>query len=391
MYDVVVVGAGPAGTSAARRCAQLGLKTVLIDKATFPRNKLCGGAFSDYGISCLDFSLPAEFIERDIYGARVHFGEDVVEAKKPYRLAVTISRFQFDHFLLKKAQELGVEVLQGRKVSALKYENDHIEVLVDKDQYCGLIVIGCDGFNGVTAHYVRRRDLKNEYGMCVEVQIPSDDNITDRYIQDTIDIHLGVVQGGYGWVFPHRGYFSVGIGGFANKMANPTTLMRSFLASLNFETNMKVQGFPIPSGGIKRRTVANRIILAGDAAGFVDTFYGEGIGYAVRSGQLAAEASAIAIRGENCSEQGLSAYVALCEKEFGQHLRYSLYLSRIMNSFPKFFLRLMASSTEAVDKYLEVPARRRKYQQYFMWLLPRIPTFLFHYLTRAQRERFPPS
>lgn len=373
MYDVIVVGAGPAGASAARRCAQLGLNTLLLDRAIFPRDKLCGGAVSTMALSHLDFELPAEVIEREIYGARLCFGPSFTEVKRPARLAVTVSRAPFDHFLLKQAEAAGAKVLEGRAVTGLVQEAQGIEVRAGSDKFSGQAVIGCDGFNSVVARYVRRPHTKAEYGTCVEVYIPAEDEAIDRYLQGTIHVHLGPVRGGYGWVFPHKGYFAVGIGGEARYLANPKRRLEDFLASLAFTTDAKRRGFPVPAGGVARQTIADRILLAGDAAGFVDPFTGEGIAFAIRSGQLAGETVAQSIQRGNLTRQALSPYAGRCRREFGESLRYSLWLARLMHRFPDFFLRLMASEPKAIERYLDVRTQTLSYQAYAAWLLPRLP------------------
>ena len=238
------------------------------------------------------------------------------------------------------------------------------------------VVIGADGFNSVIARYVRRKHFKEEYGVCMESKISADDTTIDLYIHNAIDIHFNIAYGGYGWVFPHRGYFSVGVGGLASRFSNPKAVMHNFLSATGFPSDVKMKGFPIPVGGVHRNIVADCLILTGDAAGFVDTFYGEGIAFAIRSGQLAAEVVATALRNGNCSAQGLKSYDIRCKQEFERDLRYSLYFSRLMHRFPKVFLRLMASEADVLDRYLEVPARRRSYRSYLRWLLPRVPFFL---------------
>jgi geranylgeranyl reductase family protein len=385
MYDIIVVGAGPAGSSAARHCAQRGLSTLLIDKAVFPRDKLCGGAVSNYASSQLDFALPAELIEREIYGARLYFGASFTEVKKPRRLAVTVSRLQFDHFLLKKAREAGAEILEDRMVSGLIQDRNGVEVIAGPDKFSSRAIIGCDGFNSFVARYVRRRHTKSEYGNCVEVNVPAEESVIDRYLQGTIHVHLGIVQGGYGWIFPHKGYFAVGLGGVARYLPAPKRLLHDFLASTGFATDLRMRGFPVPAGGVPRKTTADRIVLAGDAAGFVDPFTGEGIAFAIRSGQLAAETVVQAIQQGNVTRQGLSPYVARCEREFGESLRYSLLLARLMHRFPAFFLKLMASQPEAIERYVADAAREQSYRTYLAWLLPRVPRLWMNMMTQRKR------
>jgi len=324
-------------------------------------------------MSYLDFDLPGELIEQDIYGARLHFDGTCIEIKKPYRIAVLVSRTRFDHFLLGKAEEVGARIVQGRRVSALDRDRDGARVMVGKDSYRGRIIIGSDGFHSVTARYVRRKHRKNEYGICVASRIPDDAVAMD--IHDVVDIHFGVAGEGYGWVFPHKGHFSVGIGGSASQLGSPKAAMRRFLASTGLPTDVKMQGFPIPAGGVRRDIVADRLLLAGDAAGFVDAFTGEGIAYAIRSGQLAGEVAATALESGSCCVRGLDPYRVRCEREFGRDLRYSLHSARLMHRFSGLFLRLMASDAEILGRYLEVPARRSSYQKYLAWLLPRIPCY----------------
>ena len=96
MYDLVIAGGGPSGASAARRAAKNGLKTLLLEKETLPRHKPCGGALSEHALSCLDFPIPCEISEEEIYGVRVSYnGRSIIE-RKEYRLAVTVTRSRFD-------------------------------------------------------------------------------------------------------------------------------------------------------------------------------------------------------------------------------------------------------------------------------------------------------
>jgi geranylgeranyl reductase family protein len=373
MYDVIVVGAGPAGSSAARRCAQLGASTLLIDSAIFPRDKLCGGGLSEQAISYLDFDLPHAIIEREIYGARVHYGEQSVEVRKPYRVAVTVSRRNLDFFLTQKAREVGVDLLDGKRVSSLDYGHDSVKVIMGKEKDVGRIVIGCDGFNSVVARYVRRKHRKNEYGICLESIIPSDCTTIDSYIHNAVDIHFDITYGGYGWVFPHKEHFYVGIGGRASRLENPKKVMRDFLVATGFSSENEMKGHPIPVGGVRRKTIADRLLLAGDAAGFVDTFYGEGLASAIRSGQIAGEVAISALKKGDCSRAGLFSYSDRCKQEFGIDLQYSLLFSNLMHRFPRIFLRLLASDADVLDKWIEVPARRRSYKSFLGWLLPRLP------------------
>jgi flavin-dependent dehydrogenase len=177
-----------------------------------------------------------------------------------------------------------------------------------------------------------------------------------------------VVGGGYGWIFPHKTYYSVGIGGAARNFPHPKKSMLEFLEANGFSGEYKIHGHKIPWGGLKRKITGSRIILSGDAAGFVDAFSGEGLAYAISSGQFAAEViSGICLRGENLKD--LSKYEALCRAEFGTHLKYSLMFSRIMHRFPDRTFTIFTSSDKMIDKYLELVDFRINYKDYLRWCL----------------------
>jgi flavin-dependent dehydrogenase len=152
--------------------------------------------------------------------------------------------------------------------------------------------------------------------------------------------------------------------------------MRDFLSATGFSAEAEMKGYPLPAGGVRRTTLADRLLLVGDAAGFVDTFYGEGLAFAIRSGQLAAETAAVALKAGDCRAGALRSYAARCESEFGRDLRYSLYFSRLMHRFPGVFLRLLAEEPVVLDRYLDVPARRTSYRGFLAWLLPRVPLYM---------------
>jgi flavin-dependent dehydrogenase len=161
-------------------------------------------------------------------------------------------------------------------------------------------------------------------------------------------------------------------------MPRPHEAMREFMHSIGFtERYAGVKGHPIPRGGIAREIVADRVLLAGDSAGFVDPFYGEGIAYAIRSGQLAAEViGECAARGGDYSAGALLAYPRRCRAEFHANLHYSLILSKLMYRFPRVFLRLLVSNRRFLEKYLEIPLHRLSYRGFLSWMVPRLPWYV---------------
>jgi geranylgeranyl reductase family protein len=374
MFDLIVVGGGPAGSSAARLAGKLGLKTLLVEKKQFPRYKACGGAVTEQALSHLDFDLPRELAEANIFAARVHHGASSIEARMDSPIAYMVRRSAFDNYLLEKARETGISVSLGARVLGLHEKDASVEVSTHLGTYKAAFVIIAEGAHGTLKRNVRRGDGKNEYGVCLVAEIPMEDASQDC-AQDAIDIHFGIGGMGYGWVFPHGEYHSVGIGGLASSLRNPRATMAAFLRDRGFDPDQTTRGHVIPVGGKKRTLGSRRILLVGDAGGFVDSFTGEGIAYAIRSGQIAAEVAAKSLSRGGDSKLAVE-YEALCEEEFGSNLRYSLLLARLMHRFPGVFFRMLAGNQEVIDNFARVATGRWKYERYLRWLVPRLPRYL---------------
>lgn len=374
MYDLIIIGGGPSGSAAGRIAGKKGLKTLLIEKEIFPRYKPCGGALSEHAMSYLDFEIPESIIEREIFGARVHFQDQVVEQHKDYRIAILITRSILDKYLLEKAIETGIQLKMGEKVLDFIENKDCVEVSTNNEIYNAKFVIIAEGSQGKLKYQIRKKDRIDEYGIGIVAEIEEDNQLIDKYIHNAIDIHFGWLKNGYGWIFPHEKYFSIGIGGLAKNILHPEKKMLDFLHENNFNNNYKLHSHKIPAGGIERKITGSRVILCGDSAGFVDPFYGEGIAYAIRSGQIAVEVISKIIL-NNDDLRTIKYYEIMCKTEFIDNLKYSLILSKILHSYPSIFLKILINN-EAINKYLEVPSLKLSYKNYIKWLIPRIPKLL---------------
>jgi geranylgeranyl reductase family protein len=370
VYDLIVVGAGPAGSTAARTASIMGLNVLILEKEVFPRYKPCGGALSDRTISLLDFSMPEELCERTINGARVHFQGKVVERRKGYRLTALVTRSDFDQFLLKKAEEAGSK-LKTEKVLGFQEREDYVEVQTRNHNYSSRFLVVASGCQDGLKDVIKSREDRDHYGICMVTEVEATEQEINRRLNNIMDIHFGVAAGGYGWIFPHRGYYSVGIGGLASRMEYPRQIMLDFLRVNGFNGSYRLHGHTIPLGGLKRHIASKRVMLAGDAAGFVDAFTGEGICYAMRSGQIAAKTAT-----EKLSNPDLDltkTYEFRCSRDFGDELRYSLLLSQVMHSCPGIFFRILTSQEEILDRYVETATARTTYKNFIRWLFPRLP------------------
>ena len=364
MFDLIVVGAGPAGSSAARGAAKAGLNVLVLEKESFPRYKPCGGALSDRAIFLLDFPLPQELCERTITGARVHFHNNVIEGNKGYRLSTLVTRSKFDNFLLQKAQEAGCNLVT-QKVEGYQAKEDHVEVQTKRKKYNSQFLIISSGCQSRLKDDVQGRAARDQYGVSIVTEIEEDDKKIEERLHSSLDFYFDVAETGYGWIFPHKGYYSVGIFGQASRLSNPKGTMLSFLNRLGLQGKCKLHGHMIPLGGIDRRIAGDRILLAGDSAGFVDPFTGEGIYYAIRSGQIAAQAI---LDQDPADVAGI--YEKNCRKDFGEELGYALWMAQNLDERRNPFLNELTQNNAILNSYLEISAGRKNYRDFTQYLVP---------------------
>ncbi len=375
MLDVIIAGAGPAGSTCARECAREGLKTLLLDKDPFPRSKPCGGAVSQHALSLLDFTLPEHIIEKECFGARVHYGGRSIEMQSKYRYAVLVSRERFDSFLAEKAVEGKARFVTGEKVVAVQEAGDGVTVVSEKATYQSRFLIGADGIHSRVALALRRPLGKSEMALALVSRVPADDDMIDRRQNRTLDMHFGIAPQGYGWLFPHRGYYSVGMMGLASMVEDPKTMLSDYAHALGMDLSA-VQGHFIPLGGTKRNVASNRILLVGDAAGFADPFLGEGIAHAVLSGQLAARAIIDSIRDKRSPASAAARYRRESEQHIRKNLVVALRMTKLLDRYPDLFLRIFFDQPRALERYLDVVGGRIEYRYFQQWLLLRTPWYL---------------
>ena len=382
-YDVIVIGAGPAGATAARHCALHGLDTLLIEKKEFPRYKPCAGGVSRWAVSALGFDLPAELVEYECFGGRVFFRGSFTEISKPSPIGFLVSRNRFDAFLLQKATESGAEALLATRANDFEVRASHVDVVTDKGCYSAQCVVLAEGATGRMARKIRGPHARHETALTMVTEITSPQEEIDRRTAGRIQLYFDVAHRGYGWIFPHRGYYSVGLGGIRSRVSKPTDLSREFLARHGFTGKQKLRGYLLPIGGIRRRVVGDRIILVGDAAGFVDAFTGEGIGYAILSGKLAAETIHETLGHRNPSRIDLTPFQDRCDTCFGDRLRYTNLAARIFHTLPDVFLKAFAVHPEVLDRFIDTAAWKDSYKGFLFWFLSRTPRFLLSRLWKS--------
>jgi geranylgeranyl reductase family protein len=389
-YDVIVVGAGPGGATAARFCAKAGLKTLFIEKERLPRYKPCGGCLSTKTVHLLGFDL-SPVIENTIYGAKFTYcSKDpfFIESKDP--IAFLVMRDRFDELLVKEALEDSAAILEGEKVTRVEEKGDGVEVELEKGKkfHCRYL-IGADGAESIVARSLSSQ-RNDENGIAVESEIPFDSSI--HFPQKELQfVHLdfGRIPNGYGWVFPKKEWLSIGIGGMfrETKKMNPRQYFNFFIKGLNYlpeGRTGKVMGHLLPSFYDENQKVSQgRILLVGDAAHLMDPLQGEGIYYAVRSGMLAAEAI---IQSNKKGVSPSDLYQTAVHDQIFENLKWALRFSRFVFRFTKLAYRTLKRYPELAEFYLQVLEGKENYQGFVTRVKARMKDFLKGRLSEKIKE-----
>jgi geranylgeranyl reductase family protein len=331
-YDVIVVGAGPAGSIAAYNCARFGLKTLLLEKCTMPREKPCGGAVMYHGLRLIKGKVPKELVEQQIYGLRFLLNDGrSTEFVSDKLIGITVFRARFDEFLARRASDGGADLEENAHVIAASVSHDSANVkLADGRSYDGRYLLGADGVNSVISRSLslrpQRKDLtKVGLGMETDFYVGKEGVLKATRGNPSI-LEMSPVEGrvSYGWVFPKKEHLAIGIAGAAVHMRSLRQRFDSFYQSVEKRTGVslhleKRRTFFLGGDGLNSKNVTHRAILIGDAAGFVDPLMGEGIAYAMKSGKFAASVINRAYDEDRYDEEALSKYQDLCRKEFSSN------------------------------------------------------------------------
>jgi geranylgeranyl reductase family protein len=373
LHDVIVVGAGPGGSATAHYLAESGLDVVLLDKTEFPRDKTCGDGLTPRALCVLqDMGILEQvraFAHRingiALYGTR---GDEMLASipqneRYPSYLLIT-PRYQLDEIILQRAVESGAQFRGNTRVRGVEQFPDHTEVYASRQgeevRLAGRMVVLAVGSD---LSLLNKMGFVNESPELILAVRGYYDGM--QGLRDYVQVHFDQVPlPGYAWVFPlSETRANVGIGFWESRIPwrrSPTSArsvfdhflannphMRSKMANASLDG--RVQGFPLRVDFASSKTCNGRILLVGESAGLVSPFTGEGIDFALESGQLAAGFIQNIFEAGDFSAPALAAYDSLLRTHFQ---RLFVFLTRIRQLYLNPFV--MDKAIRATIKFPEV-------------------------------------
>jgi digeranylgeranylglycerophospholipid reductase len=346
MYDVAVVGAGPAGSTASRYLAESGLNICIIDKDKFPRDKPCGGGFSKGLLEEFPYlqKRSDDFLKGIARVGVLHSPNRKIELGGSIDMAVTL-RVDFDNVLLESAVEQGIGAFLGVRVKYVKKKSDHYELtLGDGSTIRATTVLGADGSTSVVAREtgLHSKWAKNEITVCRVAEIPAKpEDILERYTED-LHYHFYANFAGlpsYGWIFPKRDTINVGLGIVGTHACGLPVLFNAFTRLLMRHNLLPenadlsgAKGALVPTGGPVKISYGNACLLVGDSAGMVSPLTGGGIGYAMKAARYASKVLVQSLENRSEKQINLSEYEKRWRRDFGDEFKTHLLAQKIFTS-----------------------------------------------------------
>ncbi|PIN98259.1 MAG: geranylgeranyl reductase [Candidatus Diapherotrites archaeon CG10_big_fil_rev_8_21_14_0_10_31_34] len=359
-FDVIVVGAGPGGSTCASFLAKNKVNVLLLDKAVFPRDKTCGDGISGKSLKVLKELGLKEKIKSVKHGKifGVTFSSPkgtVVNIPFPEKAGKTgvsskgegyaVKRIFYDNFLFQNSKSFGVKTIEGFTVNSLIKDGEKVLGVKGTDskgnqkEFKSKMVVGADGATSIVSKSLGLNKIDFNHHITALRTYYS--GVKD--LKGTIEIHfIDSMLPGYFWIFPvEEGIANVGAGIITKDLKkNKVNLQQAMFDAIEkdplFKERFKdakmvspVKGWTLPLGSKRKKISGNGFLLVGDAASLIDPFSGEGIGNAMTSGKIASETILKALKENNFSAEFLKQYEEILWKEIGQEIKTSFMLQRL--------------------------------------------------------------
>jgi geranylgeranyl reductase family protein len=290
------------------------VSVLLLDKATFPRDKPCGGGVTGRAARLLPFSIePVVEDVADRLECGLRYRQRITrQARAP--LAYMTQRRRLDHFLLQQAADAGAEVRQGETADARELD--------------ARIVIGADGCNGQSAKQLGLAD-RVAHGVALEANYPY-----ERRYAGAMVLEIAVIRGGYGWIFPKGDHINVGVGGNSEEAPKLRAELRRMCEEYGIDPDaaQETRGYRLPMRLPGTRLARGTTAVIGDAAGLVDPLSGDGMYEAFYSAKLVTEAALEVLAGR---AENLDAYQAGVERRIAPLTRAGWSAKHAFERFPR--------------------------------------------------------
>lgn len=406
--DIVIIGAGPAGSAASLFLAKKNIPHVIFDKALFPRDKVCGDGLSGKVVGLLnelDENIVEEFTKEkdtflDSWGVRfiapngkgidIPFSKDGRQTAQPPGFVAR--RLDFDNALLKRLDPKYAQVHLGWEAKKIEYNSGFVKIILENKQdrmECrAKVVVSAEGDRSLVARHLAGYRLQPAHyfaGLRAYYE-----NVAELHPQNFIELHfIPEALPGYFWIFPmSNNRANIGLGILSKDIRNKKLNLRSifFKALQNnpelqrrFKNAKMIQGqkgWGLPLGSAKRKRSGERFLLTGDAGSLIDPFTGEGVGNALLSGKLAAETLQQALEQDDFSAEFLARYDRALNEEMMGEINLSHRIQRLVR-FPWLF-------NFVVNRISQSPAWQETFSSMFndldMRAKLRSPAFYFRLL-----------
>ena len=343
IYDCIVIGAGPAGSTAAYHLAKKGRSVLLLEKAALPRYKPCGGGVSPQVAQWFDFDFsPVISAQVTTMACTWRLQDEVITEFLPTQPLWMVRRDEFDFFLVQQAQRQGATLQQETKALGLELKEGCWSVSTTAGVFQGRYLIAADGARGTTAQWLKfpARVAVTGGALEVEPRLPVAQ-------PDKAYLEFGLLSQGYVWNFPKADGYSIGAGIFYPRKSQGKDLLpalQNYAAHFGVDLpTTRSHGHPLLLWNGSQRLHTEQALLAGEAAAIIDPLTAEGIRPSIFSGMKAAEAIDASLGGQLSA---LENYTATLANELGSEMQWAKRLAYFLYRFPQLSYQIAIKNTK---------------------------------------------